>query len=117
MRPLGQHGSRQRKVVRVGDLEILCPAGHQPGVKAHGLHGAGFIGHVGAHLVNRLHQRADAEHLGRLRQPLVAAVHGRSHAHTAWAVDGGLERVGQLVRQQPAHTVARALVDERIDLL
>ena len=86
-------------------------------MKAHGLHGTGLIGHVGAHLVNRLHQRADAEHLGRLRQPLVAAVHGGGHAHAARAVDGSLERVGQLVRQQPAHTVARALVDERIDLL
>ncbi len=38
------------------------------------------------------------------------------HAHAARAVDGSLERVGQLVRQQAAHAVVGAFAHQRADL-
>jgi len=113
---LRQHGLGQGKVVGVGHLEVLRPAGHQLGPVAQGLHGAGLVGGDRAHAHQRIQQHAQAEHLRRLRQPFVAAVHGGGHAHAVGAGDGGLQRVGQLVRQQAAHAVALAFIDQVVDL-
>ena len=63
-------------------------------------------------MLQRAAQRADAEHLRRLRQPFVAALQGRSHAITA----GLLERIGQPVRQQAADRVVFTGGYQRLDL-
>ncbi len=106
-----EHGLGQREIIRVGHLEILRAAGHQqrPVAQASMALASSVTARAGA--LQRLHQQADAEHLRRLRQPLVLAVQRRRDA----AAFLPLERVGQLVRQQAAHLVLRAGVDQRVD--
>jgi hypothetical protein len=70
----------QREIFRIGDLEVLRAAAHQPGRQAHRLHGAGFVGDTVPGLLQRVDQHADAEHLRRLRQPFAAAVYGARDA-------------------------------------
>jgi len=58
----------------------------------------------------RVLQGSDAEHLRRLRQPMQGALGRLQNPPIA----GELERVGNRVRQQPAHCIAKAGVDQAV---
>ena len=112
LQPAKQNCFGERKVCRVSHLEILPAAGDQFGRQAERFDGAGLIGYRGACRVQRLLQQADTKHLRRLRQPLVAA--RQRAADTSMMLI--FERIGQFVRQQPAHLVVLTGVDQLVDL-
>ena len=100
---LSQHGFGQREVLRIGHLEVLRAARHQqrlPGPCASIALASSVTASPRA--LQRLEQHADAEHLRRLRQPLVGA--GQRGGHAA-VLRRDLERVGQRMRQQAADLV------------
>lgn len=83
---------------------------------AHGFDGTGFVRGCCTNVRQRIQQHADAEHLRRLRQPFVAAIHRAHHTHAGGTRHSGLERVGQLMRQQATHAVVLALLHQGTDL-
>ena len=91
-------------------------AGDQSGGQAQGFDGAGLVGNGTPRAfggIKRPCQGADAKHLRRLRQPFVAAVQRCSNT----AVKLALQRIRQFVRQQPAHVIMLASVNQLVDLI
>ncbi len=107
-----QHRSGQSKVLRVGDLEILRTAFDQFGALPHKLQRAGFVRHRIASRVQGRLQGTDAEHLRRLGQPLVTAVHGGGNAAALLLLQG----VRQLQSQQATHRIVLARVNQPVHI-
>ncbi len=105
-----QHRRRQSEVLRVSDLEVLGTAFDQFGALAHKLQRASLIRH---RITGRLQgglQGSKAEHLRRLGQPFVAAVHGSRYTAAVLLLQG----VGQFQGQQATHSVVLAGIYEPV---
>ena len=81
-----QNGLGQSKVLRIGDLEVVGPAGHQPNGMTGTLHGLRFVGDrnpLTRSAGQRCAQMVQTKDLGRQCPPQATAGYGLNHLSPA----------------------------------